>query len=51
MKKKYIEYFLQLEIPLIILMFIGAIMNNFWIMLVAMIFISIIQFIQVNKNN
>lgn len=51
MKKKYIEYFLRLEIPIIILTFIGAIMNNFWIMLVSMAINCIIQFIQWDRNS
>jgi len=51
MKKKYIEYFLRLEIPIIILTFIGAIMNNFWIMLISMAINCIIQFIQWDRNS
>ena len=48
MKKKNIEIFLRLEIPIILLTFIGAVMNNFWIMLITMGLTCIIQFIKWN---
>lgn len=51
MKKKYTDIFLRLEIPIVILTLIGAIMNNFWIMLISMAINCIIQFIQWDRNN